>query len=273
MTPILIDSLDDDRLSPYRNLKDRELARDGDRFVAESEAVVRRLLASRYPVESVLTARRRADALAPLAASGIPMYVVPDAELHRVIGYRFHSGALAVGRRGVLPAIDDLLPDVAEPSTIVVCPELSNADNLGAIVRICAGLGVGALLLGERCCDPFYRIAIRVSMGTVFSLPIARSSDVLADLKRLRSTHRYVTAGAILDDEAEPLHTVGRPHRTAVLFGNEAQGLTPAELGQCDRRVTIPMYHNTDSLNVAVAAGIFLYHFAHAPPTPAVPRP
>jgi tRNA G18 (ribose-2'-O)-methylase SpoU len=53
----------------------------------------------------------------------------------------------------------------------------------------------------------------------------------------------------------------GRRGRAAILFGNEAQGLSPDVVAACDRRVTIPMHYGTDSLNVAVAAGIFLYHF------------
>ena len=58
----------------------------------------------------------------------------------------------------------------------------------------------------------------------------------------------------------EPLGQAGRPARLALLFGNEANGLDPEWLELCDRRLTIPM-HAADSLNVAVAAGIFLYHF------------
>ena len=65
----------------------------------------------------------------------------------------------------------------------------------------------------------------------------------------------------MLDADAEPIAAAGRPRRFALAFGNEAHGLSPGQVAACDRRVTIPMGLGTDSLNVAVAAGIFLYHF------------
>ena len=83
------------------------------------------------------------------------------------------------------------------------------------------------------------------------------------DLAELRC-HGYELAAAVLGDDAEPLPAAGRPRRLAVLFGNEAVGLSAADVAACDRRVTLPMRRGTDSLNVAVAAGIFLYHFATA---------
>ena len=68
-------------------------------------------------------------------------------------------------------------------------------------------------------------------------------------------------AATVLDESAEPLASAGRPAKFALLFGGEPQGLGPEYVAACDRRLTIPMKMGTDSLNVAVAAGIFLYHF------------
>src|SRR5439155_66677 len=78
MSIIHVDTLADPRLDAYRNLKDRELAAMGDLFIAEGEHVVRRLLASGFPVESVLLARRRVEELAPLVPAGVPVYAVSD---------------------------------------------------------------------------------------------------------------------------------------------------------------------------------------------------
>jgi TrmH family RNA methyltransferase len=98
-------------------------------------------------------------------------------------------------------------------------------------------------------------------MGTIFSLPIAQSENLLADLSRLRNQWGIELAATVLDESAEPLSRAARPPRFALLFGNEAQGLPSEIIAACDRRITIPMHLGTDSLNVMVAAGIFLYHF------------
>jgi tRNA G18 (ribose-2'-O)-methylase SpoU len=258
-----LDSLDDPRLAPYRNLKDRELARLDGRFIAESDLVVRRLLASDYPVESVLVARRKADALAAVVPPLVPMYVLGEDQLDAVIGYPFHTGVLAVGRRKPPLALEPVVPAMIPTgrSLLVVCPDLTNHENLGSLIRISSAFGADAIILGPRCSDPFYRLCIRVSMGTIFSMPIVRSEDLLADLGRLRSDFGFELAATVLDTDAQVLEKVTRPPRLAVLFGNEATGLSAEHVAVCDRKITLPMRRGTDSLNVAVAAGIFLHHF------------
>jgi tRNA G18 (ribose-2'-O)-methylase SpoU len=172
---------------------------------------------------------------------------------------------MAVGVRPPSPTIDDLLAG-NEQATLVVCPEVEKTDNLGSLIRIAAAFGVDAMILGERSCDPFFRQSVRVSMGTVFHLPIVRSEDLKRDLRRLRDEFNVELIATVLDEDAEPLERAGRAATTALLLGNEAQGLPADVVALCDRRVTIPMKLGTDSLNVAVAAGVFLYHFTRATP-------
>jgi tRNA G18 (ribose-2'-O)-methylase SpoU len=254
-----IDSLEDPRLTPYHNLKDRELARLGGRFLAESDLVVRRLLGSDYPTESVLVAQRKADAIAGVVPPHVPLYVLPEKELDAVVGYPFHTGVLAVGLRKPPAALDSLLPKSPARSTLVICPHLTNHENLGSLIRISSAFGADAIILGERCCDPFYRLCIRVSMGTIFTLPIMQSTEILKDLAELKTEHGYQLAATVLDSTAENLDHARRPDRFAILFGNEAIGLAAEHIQACDRKITLPMKRGTDSLNVAVAAGIFLY--------------
>ena len=257
--PVLIADLDDPRLALYRNLKDRELARLGDRFIAEGEFVVRRLLASGYPTESVVAAARKAAGLAAAVPAHVPLYAVPDALLHAVVGFHFHTGVMAVGRRLPPPPLSAVLPPAGR-SVVAVCPDLNNFENLGSLVRTAAALGVDAMVLGERCCDPFYRLSVRVSMGTCFRLPIVRSPHLLTTLAELKHALGYTLLATVLDPAADPLPNLAVPERTAVLFGNEAVGLSDADAAACDRRVTLPMRRGTDSLNVAAAAAVFLYH-------------
>ncbi|MGA2230765.1 MAG: RNA methyltransferase [Tepidisphaeraceae bacterium] len=260
-----VDSLLDPRLAPYRNLKDKELARDGRRFIAEGEQVVRRLLASTLQTESVLVAERKVAAIAPLTPPDVPVFSATDATIEQVIGFEFHSGVLACGIRPVNPTLEEVLGPahaVSDPaSTLLVCPKITNLDNIGSLVRLAAGFGVRAMLLGRECCDPFFRHSVRISMGAVFKLPMVRCEDLIADLRRLRADWGYELIATVLAADAEPLAKASRCGNVAILVGGEAEGLSREEIALCDRRVTIPMRHGTDSLNVAVATGIFLHHF------------
>src|SRR5438132_1356766 len=102
---ISIDSIDDPRIAVYTHLKERDLAREGDRFIAESELVVRRLLQSPYRVESVLLATQRAAEMQPLIAAQTTIYVAPAVVVNQIVGFKFHSGVMACGVRGPSPSL------------------------------------------------------------------------------------------------------------------------------------------------------------------------
>jgi tRNA G18 (ribose-2'-O)-methylase SpoU len=258
---IRIESLDDPRLDVYRNLKEKELDRAGRLFIAEGEYIVRRLFESDFPVESVFVAERYLESFERLVGAELPLFVTPHALMRSVLGMKFHSGVMACGRRKPWRRLEEVAPLGRDRLTLVVCPETHNVQNVGSIVRIAAALGADAMLLGERCHDPFWRQSIRVSMGSVFRLPLYQATDLLADLELLRERWGVELAATVLDPAAEPLEGARRAMRFAILFGNEAQGLSPEYEQACARRITIPMHLGTDSLNVSVAAGIFLYHF------------
>jgi tRNA G18 (ribose-2'-O)-methylase SpoU len=255
-----IHSLDDPRVLVYRNLKDKELDRAGELFIAEGSYIVRRLLESDFAVVSVLAAENRLPQIQDCLPDDVPLYVAGQEVFRGILGMKFQSGVMACGRRKPWRAMEQVIPK-KDRLTLVVLPDIANAQNVGSLVRIGAAFGVDAVLLGEQCHDPFWRQAIRVSMGTVFKLPLYQSRDLLADLRQLKSEWGVELAASVLHDDAQPLEQAQRSLRLAILFGNEAQGLPQEYTSACDRRVTIPMKLGTDSLNVAVAAGIFLYHF------------
>jgi tRNA G18 (ribose-2'-O)-methylase SpoU len=257
-----INSLDDPRLEPYRNLKKSNLTRWTGKFIAEGRRVTERLLASTFAVESVLLSERRLALLQQLPPRGdLHVLVVPESAGTELTGYSFHGGVLACGMRGVSPTVEQLVGQSAHATTslIVACPHMTDPDNLGSLIRVCRAFGVAGLLLGSACCDPFSRRTLRVSMGSAFELPIVECRDLAGDLDVLRSRAGYLVSATVLDAAATPLQYCGGAAREVLLLGNEAHGLGPEWLARCDRRLTIPMSPGADSLNVTVAAGIFLH--------------
>ncbi|HEV3341201.1 MAG TPA: RNA methyltransferase [Pirellulales bacterium] len=257
---IEIHSLDDRRLDPFRNLKQSNLTRWSGLFIAEGEKLTRRLLASDFETASVLLGRSYVETLAPLAKPDTPIFVVPDDDVEKIVGFNFHRGVLACGRRRPGRALDKVAQSQGK-ATIVVCPDVQDAENMGGMLRIGAALGVTAIMLGRRCADPFSRRVLRVSMGAALRLPLVESDDLPADLRRLHGDFNYELVATVLDEDAQPLAQIERPQRVAVLFGSEGHGLERSLVELCQRKVTIPMQPGTDSLNVAVAAGIVLHHY------------
>jgi tRNA G18 (ribose-2'-O)-methylase SpoU len=251
LPPIEIADADDPRIAGYRALKERAVI-EGGRFVAESERVVRRLVTSGLRIDSVLLTAPRLATLADALAGPFPVYLASQSALDAVAGFHVHRGCLALGVRPPAPELP------RDARTIVVLEDLTDVDNLGAIARHAAAFGADALLLSPRCADPFYRKAIRVSLGAVFGLPIVRASVWPDELARLRADGVQVV-GAVLDPDAAPLVRFTRPARVALLLGAEGPGLSAGARAACDHLVTIPMSPQADSLNVATAAAIFLY--------------
>jgi tRNA G18 (ribose-2'-O)-methylase SpoU len=256
LPPIAVDDADDPRLADYRDLPERRLRAESGRFVAESERVVRRLVGSGLGVVSVLLTAPRLATLADALGGPFPVYLAPQELLDRIAGFHVHRGCLAVGERPA-PAP---LPRGAR--SLVVLEDLTDVDNLGAIARHAAAFGADALVLSPRCADPYYRKAIRVSLGAVFALPVVRLARWPDDLAALRADGLTLVA-AVVDPTATPLDRFAPPARFALLLGAEGPGLSAAALAHCDARVTIPMPAGSnalaDSLNVATAGAIFLY--------------
>jgi tRNA G18 (ribose-2'-O)-methylase SpoU len=261
-----IHSLDDPRLDPYRDLKSpasRALAT----FVAEGEKLVLRLLESSCGTESILCTAAARDRLRDRLPDDVPIYIAGTPVISALIGFQFHRGILACGRRPAEKSLEEMCAGLAatERSLLVLCPEIRDPANLGTIIRTAAGFGASGLVAGRAGTDPFSRRVLRTSMGTVLKLPIVQTDDWHATVATLHCAG-FTTLATVVDPTAEPLPGARCPARAALLFGNEDEGLPRDLVAGCQRRVTLPMAAGVDSLNVAVAAGIVLCHFANLPP-------
>lgn len=260
MPLIELATLDDPQLDVYRHLKDTNATRWAAQFVVEGDKLVERLLASDFEVLSVLLGRRWVDDFADRIPQHVTTLVVPDAWVPQIVGFNFHRGALACARRKPSANLDAICVRPSDSLTLAVCPDVQNPENLGSIIRLASAFGLDGVVLGESASDPFSRRVLRVSMGASLQIPIIASSDIQATLIRLRNSLQVETWATVIDPEAEPLETAERPRRLAIVLGSEGHGLEPRVVRACERRITIPMRPAVDSLNVAAAASIFLYH-------------
>lgn len=272
MPEIPIDSLDDPRLDPYRDLRNTpRIASETAWLIAEGEKLTRRLLESHCVTASILCTsaglqRLREQTTIP---DTVPVYVTTTPCISQLIGFQFHRGVLGCGIRPPeldMAALLRAIP-LAEPALLVACPEIKDPENLGTIIRTAAAFGAGGLIAGRAGTDPFSRRVLRTSMGSALRLPLVQTDDWPHVLNALHAAE-FETVAAILSDTAEPLTQATVPRRVAVFLGNEAEGLPDSIVATCKRKVTLPMAAGVDSLNVAVAGGIFLHHFqpAHCRP-------
>ncbi len=270
MNLVPVDDSADPRLGDYVSLRDvnlrRSLESEHGLFIAEGEKVIRRAVEAGYRPRSFLLAQRWLDSLADVLAAvdGVPVYLVSEELAERVTGFHVHRGALASMER----VVRHDLAAVLAGQRLVVCEDIVDHTNVGAILRSAAGLGWDGALLSPRCADPLYRRAIKVSMGAVFSLPWARLPD-WADAVPALQAAGFVTVGLALAARAEELDRLAgqlravRPAvKIAILLGTEGDGLSARWSGQADHLARIPMHAGIDSLNVAAATAIACYALA-----------
>jgi tRNA G18 (ribose-2'-O)-methylase SpoU len=268
MRIVPVDDPADERLRDYVGLTDvvlRRLSEPADGlYLAESAKVIARALGAGHRPRSVLLQRKWLDELAPLLdAHDVPVYVAPTPVLERVTGFAMHRGAIASMHRPPLLPVADVLRDARR---VVVLEDIVDHTNVGAIFRAVAGLGADAVLITPRCADPYYRRAVRVSMGTVLQIPWTRLAEWPEGAGQLHSAG-FELAALALDDRAVDLGAYARraPERIALLLGTEGDGLSAAALASADTVVTIPMSHGVDSLNVAAASAVALWALQRRP--------
>jgi tRNA G18 (ribose-2'-O)-methylase SpoU len=262
MPRIPIEDLDDPRIAVYRSLKATNRTRDLGQFVVEGERLVDRLIDSRFPVVSVLIDDRFEGKLTRPIPEDVPAYIVPHAMVDQVVGFPFHRGILACGQRRPWPALETLVAGAERPFFAVICPKLSNPENLGALARIGDVFGIDAILAGPECPDPLSRRVLRVSMGAALRLPVIVEERLTDAAARLADSAGFELIAAVADPDAIPFENVRRPQRLGLVLGDEHEGIDANWLALCRRAVTIPMRPGASSLNVAVAAGILVYHYS-----------
>jgi tRNA G18 (ribose-2'-O)-methylase SpoU len=259
-----VTALDSPGLVPYGTLRQHEEHRSAGIFVAEGAQVVRRLLESNFGVVSVLLPGKRLAEFEPLIRArteDVTVYVMEIAELEKLAGFPFFQGVLAVGRIPQTPTLDSILAEAPRPHFFVAVEGLSNAENIGLIVRSCAAFGSQALIVGQTCASPFLRRAVRNSMGAIFKLPVVMAANLVTALTTLRQRNVHVIA-AHPHAEQQTIYDVDFTKDCCLVFGSEGNGVSTEALAACDKKVAIPMSNEVDSLNVGTAAAVFLYEVA-----------
>jgi tRNA G18 (ribose-2'-O)-methylase SpoU len=269
MPVIRVDALDDPRLTDYahatdvalKNARRSEPGRENGLYLAESLLVLERALRAGHVPRSVLALGTSEDeAVAALTAAGhadVPVFVGAGELLAELTGYILHRGLIASMNRPPLPDARDLLTGARR---VVVIENVVDPTNVGAIFRSAGAIGADAVLVTPRCSDPFYRRAIRVSMGTVLQVPWTRVGE-WPELAPLLREQRFHTAALALTPDAVSLRDFEQrvPERVALVLGAEGEGLTPAAIAAADTVVQIPMLHGIDSLNVAAASAVAMW--------------
>ena len=235
-------------------------------FIAESTKVITTALDAGYEPLSMLMERKHIEAQAKEIldrCGNIPVYTAEREVLESLTGYQLTRGILCAMRRPKPRTVEEVCRGARR---VTVLEGIVDSTNLGAIFRSAAALNMDAVILSPSCCDPYYRRAVRVSMGTVFQIPWARMEDAWPDpgMKKLQDMGFKTVAMALCDNSVsidDP--ALMAEDKLAVIMGTEGDGLGRTTIEDCDYTVKIPMSHGVDSLNVAAASAVAFWQLGN----------
>ena len=230
-------------------------------FIAESPKVIQRAANAGYQPVSFLVQHKDLEKEGKELLQkfpGIPVYTSDYEVLVKLTGFALTRGMLCAMTRRDLPSVEDICKNARR---IAILENVVNPTNIGAIFRSAAALHMDAVLLTPGCCDPLYRRATRVSMGTVFQIPWTyfhkKVSWPEAGMEQLRSLGFKTVAMALRNDSISiDAPALQAEEKLAIILGAEGDGLVDATITSCDYTVKIPMSHEVDSLNVAAASAV-----------------
>lgn len=222
-------------------------------------------LKSGRTIDKVYVAEGSTDrALTRLAAlakeAGAVVVPVDRRKLDQMSPTGAHQGVIAAVAAHEYASVDDILALAAERGEaplIVICDELSDPHNLGAILRSAECAGAHGVIIPKRRSVGLTAVVAKTSAGAVEYLPVARVANIANTIRELKEKGVWIYGTAA--DGASGLYRTDLTGPTAIVIGNEGEGMSRLARESCDVLVSIPMKGRISSLNASAAAAVLLY--------------
>ena len=242
----------------------REQNSPADGIIEGRNAVIEALRAG-TAVDKVYIAKGETDTTLGHIAStargkGIVVVEADRRKLDAMSVTHSHQGVIAVAAVREYASVSDILQsarDKGEAPLVVVCDELSDPHNLGAVIRTAEAAGAHGVIIPKRRSAGLTAIVAKTSAGAVSYLPVARVANLTALLRELKEEGLWVFGTAA--DGSTSLYQADLKGPAAIVIGSEGDGMSRLVREQCDFLVSIPMRGQVNSLNASAAAAVVLY--------------
>lgn len=231
------------------------------------------LIIGRNPVTEALKAKKRIDKIFVNANAGgsisniirlaneqnIVIKRVDDRKLTYMCNGASHQGVIAVAASGEYVSVEDILEVSRKKGTqpfIIICDEIEDPHNLGAILRTAEAAGVDGIIIPKRRCASLNYTVGKTSAGASEIVPVARVSNLAQTIESLKKQGIWIFG---TDAKGTDFKQADFNIPMALVIGSEGFGIGRLISEKCDFLLSIPMFGKINSLNASVAAGIFMY--------------
>lgn len=238
-----------------KSLHQKQFRDQNGLFIAEGENLVEELLKSSFQTELVVIrdspSSETIEKVEKLAEKGVPVYSAPKHQFDQICDTKSPQTILAIVNIKEFPIFEN------EP--FIALDSVADPGNVGTIIRTASWFGFKQVILGRDCADKFNPKTVRSSMGGVFNLTITHTHELAEYLKENFPKHK-VYGSSIHTDKS--LKSFKPKKNFGLIFGNEAHGISEDVNKVIDFNFKITGRGEAESLNVAVASGIAMYHFS-----------
>lgn len=219
------------------------------------------------PIDSVMVARgERSGSIPKILAdakdAGLPIKEVDRKKLDFMCGHANHQGIVAVGAVKAYSTVEDIFntaQERGEAPFIIVCDEIEDPHNLGAIIRTAEAAGAHGVIVPKRRSASLSFTVSKTSAGAVEFVHVARVTNIPQTLDELKERGLWVYCA---DMDGEPFYNANLKGAVALVIGSEGKGVGRLVKEKCDVVLSMPMKGKINSLNASVAAGILMYEIS-----------
>jgi len=231
-------------------------------IIAGRNAVLEALKSGR-PIDSIYILKGAAKGslgkiIALARESNIPVKDAAPQKFETLCGWLNHQGVAAVGACRDFSSMEDIFEKAGgEPPFIVICDNIEDPHNLGAIIRTAEAAGAHGVIVPKRRGVGLTATVAKTSAGAVSHLPVARVANLASLLERLKKEGLWIFGAAA--EAATPLYDADLKGPAAIVIGSEGSGMSRLVAERCDVLVSIPLRGKLNSLNASAAAAVLLY--------------
>ncbi len=200
--------------------------------------------------------------IAKCRQKGILIKEVSPQKLDYLCGGAVHQGVALMIAAHEYCEVSDILENAKEknePPFIIICDEIEDPHNLGAIIRTAEACGVHGIIIPERRSASLNMTVAKSASGALEYMPVARVTNIANTIDMLKENGVWVFGA---DMGGSDRHSFDFSGPTAIVIGNEGKGIGRLVAKKCDGIVSLPMYGKINSLNASVAAGVLMYEVA-----------
>jgi len=255
---MIITSKDNETIKHIRKLKEKKYRDEYREYIVEGIKLIKEAIEENQDVKKIIVCDNcnKSEKINQEA-----MYEVAKKDCVYVDEKVFHSITEVQNPQGILAVVGKQNKEKEinyDEDIIVVLDDIQDPGNLGTILRTVDSVGLKQIIVSKKSGDVFNSKVVRSTMGAIFRVNVIESENLVETIKQLKK-HKFEVVSTSLDTD-KSMYDI-EYNKTAIVIGNEANGVSKEIQEMSDKKIKIPMLGKTESLNASVATGIVLYEY------------